>query len=363
MRILQLGPVPPPHGGVQANLSAIRRRLAERGDACVVIAITKSSEIAAGQNVFHPQSGFELLRLLFQLKYEVIHLHFGGNFTARLAVLALVCGLMPRAKTVLTFHSGGFASSPLGRKAKSFSLRGFAARRFDKIVAVNTEIADLFEKYGVKTERIETIAPHVLCQPDAKVKIPDRLEDFLQRHNPILLSVSLLETHYDVPLQIRVLESIRNEFPNAGLMIIGSGVEEANLRREIAATDYAENISLAGDVRHEIVLHLIKRADVLLRTTLFDGDAISIREALFLGTPVVATDNKMRPENVKLIEIGDLAGLHRSIIETLQTKKSQPAAGNDFSNIDAVLQIYDDLLDNRQSAAQSSAIVNRNSVI
>ena len=53
---------------------------------------------------------------------------------------------------------------------------------------------------------------------------------------------------------------------------------------------------LAGNVEHPVVLHLIRDARLLLRTTLFDGDAISVREALFLGTPVIATDNKMRPD-------------------------------------------------------------------
>jgi hypothetical protein len=31
-----------------------------------------------------------------------------------------------------------------------------------------------------------------------------------------------------------------------------------------------------------------------MRPTFYDGDAISVRESLFLQTPVVATDNKMR---------------------------------------------------------------------
>ena len=312
---------------------------------------------------FHPDSAFELVRLLFSLRYDVLHLHIGGNFTLRLALLALFCGLLPGAKKVLTFHSGGYASTPQGRAARAFSVRGFAARRFDKIIAVNREIAALFGKYGVKPEKIETISPNVHRQPDESVEIPVDLRSFIENHPQVLLSVSLLETHYDLPLQIRSLAAVLKEFPNAGLLLAGSGVEEENLRKEIAARSYSENILLAGDVPHEVVLHLIKRADALLRTTHFDGDAISIREALFLETPVIATDNKMRPDGVRLIKTGDAEDLQQAIIETLREGKRQKTSKpDDWSNIDAILQIYEEVL-NKKTVGQISSVRNSQSEI
>jgi hypothetical protein len=52
---------------------------------------------------------------------------------------------------------------------------------------------------------------------------------------------------------------------------------------------------------------------VFLRTTPYDGDSISVREALHIGAPVVATDNGMRPEGIHLIPSCDLAALHGEI--------------------------------------------------
>ena len=88
-------------------------------------------------------------------------------------------------------------------------------------------------------------------------------------------------------------------------MIVGSGSLEADLIESIASKPYRDDVFLAGDVPHPITLHLVNQADILLRTTRFDGDAISIREALFLGTPVIATDNQMRPDGLHLIAIAD----------------------------------------------------------
>ena len=62
---------------------------------------------------------------------------------------------------------------------------------------------------------------------------------------------------------------------------------------------------LCGDVPHELTLHAITRAAALLRTTRYDGDSIAVREAIAAGTPVVATDNGMRPAGTELFRIGD----------------------------------------------------------
>jgi glycosyltransferase involved in cell wall biosynthesis len=345
MRILQLGPVPPPHGGVQANLSAIAERLRFHGHDCQMVAITRSSEIKPQADVFYPKNAKELFKFIFGLKYDVAHLHFGGDFTLRLAALAFVCGVLPGKKTVLTFHSGGFAGSGEGKRANKLSFRGFAVQRLDKIIAVNEEIKKLFLRYGVSSEKIEIIAPHFHRQPNPNVEISSEIERFFQKHSHVLLAVASLEKHYDLSFQIRVLKSVFKEFPNCGLLIAGSGELEDDLRREIAETDYAENIMLAGDVPHDATLHLIKRADALLRTTLFDGDAISVREALFLETPVIATDNKMRPAGVRLIEIGEASGLTEAILAVLREgKKQKMNKSDDWSNIDSVLRVYEELL-------------------
>ena len=96
-------------------------------------------------------------------------------------------------------------------------------------------------------------------------------------------------------------------------MLVGDGSMRAEVAAAIDKSGHAKNICLAGNVEHEVTLHLIKDADVLLRTTVFDGDAISVREALHLGTPVIATDNGMRPEGVELIMSGDRNGLAEAV--------------------------------------------------
>ena len=46
MTVLQLGPYPPPHGGVQTNLVAIRDHLRRHGMAATVINLTRHRSLA-----------------------------------------------------------------------------------------------------------------------------------------------------------------------------------------------------------------------------------------------------------------------------------------------------------------------------
>ncbi|HOQ46105.1 MAG TPA: glycosyltransferase [Bryobacteraceae bacterium] len=344
MRVVLLGPYPPPHGGVQTNLTAIRAYLLERGEECAVINLHRFRS-GRGEAVFHPESALEALWLLARLRADVIHLHIGGDLTPRLLGLCLVCCAMPGRKAVLTFHSGGYPSSEAGRRAAPFSLRGFVFRRFERIIAVNLEIAEMFARFGVAPERVRTIAPHALPPAQPHTEMPAPLREFFGAHSPVLLSVGLLEPEYDLPLQIEALGAIRARFPNAGLALIGAGSLEADLRRRIAEQPWAEHILLCGDVPHPGTLAAIAAADVLLRTTLYDGDSVSVREALHLGTPVVATDNGMRPAGVRLISASNAAALCRAVADAVQAPRTRPAAKRDTGqeNIEAVYKLYREL--------------------
>jgi len=345
MRVLQLGPYPPPHGGVQTNLVAIRRFLLSRGIPCAVINLTRYRR-EDGDEIYYPKSPLEVLRLLSRLQYDIIHLHFGGNLSPRLMILALACCLMPRSKTVLTFHSGGYPLSKAGKSATPLTFRGFVLRRFDRVIGVNQELEKLFRRFGVPAGRIRLIYPHAISLDSVESSLPDHLARFFQTHYPTLVTVSGLEPEYDLSLQIDVLGEVRRRFPNAGLVIIGSGSLEREVRARIQSKPYAEHILLCGDIPHTVTLRAIAESDLFLRTTLYDGDSISVREALLIGTPVIATDNGMRPDGTNLIPRSDPEALRRTIEQILaQGAPEQPRGDTGARNIEEVFELYRELLD------------------
>jgi glycosyltransferase involved in cell wall biosynthesis len=96
---------------------------------------------------------------------------------------------------------------------------------------------------------------------------------------------------------------------------------------------------------HEVTLRATLECDLLLRTTLYDGDSVSVREALYIGTTVIATDNGMRPEGVHLIPTSDAGRLRDAVCDLLSGERARRAPGGDGQeNTRAVVRFYQELL-------------------
>jgi glycogen(starch) synthase len=346
MKVVLIGAYPPPHGGLQTHLVALRNYLRTRQIPCSVINITRFREARAEQ-LYHPQHAVELATLLVRLPGDILHLHLGGNLTRRLLWLGLLCCLLPRRRAVLTLHSGGYPSSPDGQSAHPWTFTAFVLRQFDRLIGVNRELVELFHRLGVPAEKTRLIVPYVLpgdrqSATTSAVALPRALQRFFESHRPILTTVGLLEPEYDLDLQVDVLGRVLERLPGAGLLIIGAGSLESTLRRTVATKAYADHVLVAGDVPHEGTLKAIAMSDVFLRTTRYDGDSIAVREALQVGTPVIATDNRMRPAGVRLIPPGDIDALFCAIDAVLnEDRPRSPVADvSTEHNLQAVLDVY-----------------------
>ena len=337
-----MGPVPPPYGGVATNMFAIHNELQRLGHESTMIDVIDRNGRSSQKDVFKPRSPLALLRFLASKDFDLIHYHIGGRFNGRLAVLTLICGLLPGKRSVVTFHSGGFAMETVN-SARPFSMRGLAFHSVDLLIGVNDQILEMFKAYGLNGTRTRKILPFDLKRPDPNVKIPIGVAAGISGFDPLLLSVGALEPEYNNEFLVRAMPRVLDRHPNAGLVIIGSGSLKMGLD---VPKELREHVLVTGDMEHEIVLHLIERADALLRITDFDGDAISVREAIYLGTPVIASDNGMRPEGLFLIkrpfDVNDLVG-------GVQWAKNRQFPGqitkvSELGNAAKVIEIYKELL-------------------
>lgn len=342
MKILQLGPYPPPHGGVQTHVVALVDFLRKRGIACDVVNLTRFRR-ASENGIYYPPNALAVAWHLLSHRYDIIHLHIGGRIWTRQLALALACSVLPHTRCVFTFHSGGYPSSPEGRSAHARTLRAFVLRRFDRLIAVNEEIAQFFRAMGVEAQRIHVISPYLGFGISAlgQNSLPAQVSDFLAAHNPVLISVGGLEPEYDVELQMKALGVIRTRHPKAGLLVAGSGSLDEVVRKERSLLPYAEHILLNGDLAHGATLQAMQSSDIMLRTTWYDGDAISVREGLHLGVPVIASDNGMRPEGTHLIPARNLEALVAAVEKILNNPPARvPIASESQQNLEEVLKVY-----------------------
>lgn len=200
---------------------AIRKAVRQRGDVCYAINLTRHRR-EDHDGLYFPHSAAAVVRRVIALRPQIIHQHIGGDLHTRLLVLGAVCSLMPGAKTVLTFHSGGYPGSDEGRRLRPGDRKARMLRRYDGLIAVNEEIREFFLRCGVSKQSVRVISPYSSLELHDG-PLPDRLERFIRAHDPFLMTIGLLEPEYDLPLQIELIGDLVTTHRQAGLLIVGSG--------------------------------------------------------------------------------------------------------------------------------------------
>ena len=351
LRVQIIGPFPPPLGGVQTNITSICNELDAAGHRWEGVSVPRSRSETAATSVRHPRGRPDrLIRYLRESGADITHVHVGGDIGLKAIAIMLLVVMFARGKRVLTFHSGGFVMSSRGRNPRRAPLLRWIFRSFDRVICVNSAMLEMFRKYGVADDRCILIYPYNLESPDPTAHLPRDYTAFASRHEKLIVTVGLLESEYDIPLQINALEHILASHPSTGLVIIGGGSLEAELKSLVQAREYRPHIHLAGETERRLVLRMIEDADLVLRTTLYDGDAISVREAMHLGKHVIATDNGMRPKGIQTIPVGDMRALIDAANTALHLTDSPPAYDQELggnSNIAAVVKLYESLADAR----------------
>jgi glycosyltransferase involved in cell wall biosynthesis len=171
--------------------------------------------------------------------------------------------------------------------------------------------------------------------------LPVEIEGFFTEHAPVIACVGLYEPTYGFRHAIRLLDDLRQRHPRAGLLLIGDRQGDEGCRELIAALRLTEDVHLCGNLDHDGCLATLRRATVFLRPTRFDGDSLSVREALALGVPVVASATDFRPPGVVLYDYADFDDLVGKVEETLRrADPSNRRAAQDCQHLEQVRQLY-----------------------
>jgi glycogen(starch) synthase len=314
MRILLIGPTPPPHGGISVHVSGLRRKLLAEGVECEVL---DTSEIP---------SRFRFVRELagYSSKGWTLHLHTNGH-NRNSWLLALLCGIAGKAggACVLTLHSGMMPGYLRTAPAWRRSMTGLVCHLYSRIICVGPELRDAAIAAGAPMERTE-IAFASVALAHSDVAIDPQLLAWIERHSPVLSTTLFFRPEYGFELLLDGLAQLRRTYPAFGCLVMGSGEQSAQAAQQVREADLENNVLLLGDVDHDSCRALMSRSTVFLRATLEDGDSISVREALAMGVPVVASRVGSRPDGAMLFHPGDVQDMV-STIETAIVKASKEA--------------------------------------
>jgi glycogen synthase len=331
MKILLLGPYPPPHGGVSVHIAALERRLEAAGLPHKVM--DTSNAKPWNKRVWN------LLRLARD--GWTIHFHANGHNWKDWSI-AMVCGLIGRAGagSILTLHSGlgpDYISQVTGTMKRVVRV---ACALQTRLICVSEGIHDALLSLGVKCDSMEISEAYlgVEGQESPETMIEANVAEWMRDHHPLLSTALFFRPEYGFETLLAALSNLRGTFPRLGCVVMGSGEERSVAEEQIREAGLDANILLAGDMKHQECLAVMSLSDVFVRTTKQDGDSISVREALGLGVPVVASRTAFRPQGTILFSPGDAAALVEAIETALRRDELLPTIQTDSG--EGVMAIY-----------------------
>lgn len=168
-----------------------------------------------------------------------------------------------------------------------------AARTATGMLAVSRDLAEQMAAMGMDAEKITvhyTGLDRDRFRPFAHQQLRSQLSRelgfILPENAPVLACVGALIERKGQAIAIAALAAI----PDARLILIGKGEDEAQLRALAISEGVADRVHFAGSIDHDLLPLILSAADVMVLPTVSEGLANAWVEALACGTPVVTTD-------------------------------------------------------------------------
>ena len=286
-------------GGVRTHLADCARILAADGHDVIVEtpaavldgldvapARAEALEIGARPSLGDSRVVARLRRL--GRRAHTVHAH--GLRAGALAALALGRRRRGRTRLVVTLHNltvGGRLTTLVGER-----LERLIASRADLVLAVSPDLAE--RARGLGAARVElAVIPAPLLQPPSEPTSsgPTAPEDVWPQEGARILTVARLAPQKGLSLLLDVaaalsLEAEAGRLPAFTWALAGDGP----CREEAAERIAAEHLPVTLLGRRTDVPSLMEAADAVVQTSLWEGQPLTIQEALRAGAAIVATD-------------------------------------------------------------------------
>lgn len=308
-------------GGVRAHIRQVSQLLAKDGHQVLLAApsnvIFPAPDAVSGAclrtyqiDIGARPSGADLkaLRQLKQLAatVEVIHAH--GLRAGALAVLA--AKRLPAAKrprVVVTLHNLPVGSAPTRLVGKALHL--VVVKGADYVLTVSPDLLEKAKQLGLEAGEIAVVPAPARSLSDCAGTASSETDfgttaslDPASGHGagsgpgtssdtdcdaaPCLLTVARLAPQKGLDLLLEAATLIKQRGIDFTWLVAGDGPLKAQLNQQI--DDAALPVKLLG--RREDIGTLLSQADVVVQTSYWEGQPLTLREAMQAGRAIVATD-------------------------------------------------------------------------
>ena len=171
--------------------------------------------------------------------------------------------------------------------------------RKNRFIVISPSTKEDLTRRGIGTERIEV----VLCGLDHSNYRNLELERF---ERPTIVHLGRLRKYKSVEVAMRAMKMVREQVPDARLVIIGDGPHKSHLEREAGRLDLDRTVEFKGFMGSEELVEFLNRSHILFNPSPKEGWGLTVVEANACGVPVVASDRPGLRDSVRDGETGFL---------------------------------------------------------
>ncbi|MDX8337054.1 glycosyltransferase [Candidatus Cetobacterium colombiensis] len=265
----------------------------------IKVHVTKINDKLSFKNIF------EISRIIKENKIELVHTHL-----VHAQIWTSVARYFNKKIIYITTEH---STHNRRREKKIYKLLDkFIYNSFSKIIAISEATArELIKWTEIGIKKIEVIPNGVSLR--AFMGKPK------ERKGNSLIMVSRFHTSKDHLTVVRAMEKLPKDYT---LTFVGEGETQEAVKREVLMLKLSDRIQFLG--YSNSIPSLLKRSDIAIQSSNFEGFGLSALEAMASGTPVVASNVEglanVVGESGLLFELGNVNDLVKKI-ESLENKE------------------------------------------
>ncbi len=260
-----------------------------------------------------------LLWILVFKKKSIVHFHVDS-----LPHLILAYILSPFHKTYLTVHNNRYPSD-FSKSTFRIKLKRILLKSFHKIISVNSESTAFLQLHfqNIHPETIPAFLPPQTIDRNSLLEIKQFTKDFKHVLSGYVYRLSFFNGQdlYGLDMMVDLTERlVKKELDICLVLLINLDESEYldEIRKRVKEKNIFDRILFVDTKNGVDAVALWEHSDVYLRPTNTDGNSISILEALYVKTKVVASDCVERPEGCYTFHSRDVSDFERATIQSLE---------------------------------------------
>jgi glycosyltransferase involved in cell wall biosynthesis len=271
-----------------------------------------------------------------------LHLHIArGKFDAIVALqwtalytAATVVQMKVQRRPVLLWEESiSHPSGPMKQALAPALRRLFGA--FDACIAASSRCRDYLIEMGARAEGVFVAGTPIDTEFFAgrSIEISSEAKQALKRDlalegKQVIVFIGQLIPRKGVMVLLRAFVKLREQRPNAALVMLGSGALLDEINQFVNANALEDAVRVIGFVQHAQLQAYCSMAEVFVLPSLYDAFPVAVHEAMACGLPVITTDMVgVTPDLVKdgvngfVVPAGDDEALSCALNGVLQDDK------------------------------------------